>query len=322
LLHIVPAITRPDLFFAVTVEPAIRAAWDGRRILRGYRAIVWGSAFAAIAIEAAFGAELAALLVFGAGCLIALVISHARALAYAARPNPVREVDLAAPRETLPGGPVIALLPVAALVALGVWASRHWDRLPPRLALHWGLHGADSWMLTTPRAVAGFLAVNALLCLLVAASAWGVTHWSRRISTSGAAGAGERRFRRRMAQLLIVTGYFLPGPAWFALVQPAAAAVNAWAFAMMAVIAGFSVSLLRAGQGGSRAVATAGGPPIGDRTPDDCWKLGLLYVNPADPSILVEKRIGIGYTLNFGNRWTWGVLALVLVPLAGWLILR
>jgi uncharacterized membrane protein len=43
---------------------------------------------------------------------------------------------------------------------------------------------------------------------------------------------------------------------------------------------------------------------VGDRTPDACWRWGLFYVNPADPSILIEKRFGIGYTLNFGNRWT------------------
>ncbi len=69
-----------------------------------------------------------------------------------------------------------------------------------------------------------------------------------------------------------------------------------------------------AGQGGSRAVST-GSAPIGDRTPDACWKWGLVYVNSADPSILIETRFGVGYTLNFGNRWTWIVLALLLIPI-------
>jgi uncharacterized membrane protein len=43
--------------------------------------------------------------------------------------------------------------------------------------------------------------------------------------------------------------------------------------------------------------ATAGG----DRTPDACWKLGIFYFNPADPSVFVARRFGIGYTFNFGN---------------------
>jgi tRNA 2-thiocytidine biosynthesis protein TtcA len=30
-----------------------------------------------------------------------------------------------------------------------------------------------------------------------------------------------------------------------------------------------------------------------------------MYYNPADPAVFVERRIGFGYTLNFGNRWNW-----------------
>lgn len=31
------------------------------------------------------------------------------------------------------------------------------------------------------------------------------------------------------------------------------------------------------------------------------WKLGLFYFNSQDPSIIIEKRMGIGWTINFGN---------------------
>ena len=51
----------------------------------------------------------------------------------------------------------------------------------------------------------------------------------------------------------------------------------------------------------------------GDGTPDQCWKLGFLYINPADPAIFVEKRLGIGYTCNFGNQTTWLFLGLILL---------
>jgi uncharacterized membrane protein len=50
-----------------------------------------------------------------------------------------------------------------------------------------------------------------------------------------------------------------------------------------------------------------------DRTPDRCWKAGIFYVNPADPALFVEKRLGIGYTLNFGNPWPWVVLAFIIL---------
>jgi transposase InsO family protein len=46
-----------------------------------------------------------------------------------------------------------------------------------------------------------------------------------------------------------------------------------------------------------------------DGTPDRCWKNdGVYYVNRADPALFVEKRVGIGYTPNFGNPWSWVVL--------------
>ena len=62
--------------------------------------------------------------------------------------------------------------------------------------------------------------------------------------------------------------------------------------------------------------------PAGDRTPDACWKLGLIYFNPADPAFLVEKRFGIGYTMNFGNPWSWALLAVVILPVLFFKILK
>ncbi|GFZ32250.1 membrane protein [Clostridium zeae] len=35
---------------------------------------------------------------------------------------------------------------------------------------------------------------------------------------------------------------------------------------------------------------------------DIFWKLGSIYYNPNDPSLFVEKRFGVGWTLNFGNK--------------------
>lgn len=50
-----------------------------------------------------------------------------------------------------------------------------------------------------------------------------------------------------------------------------------------------------------------------DSTPDRCWKAGIFYANPADPALFVEKRLGIGYTLNFGNPWSWIVLVFIIL---------
>lgn len=58
----------------------------------------------------------------------------------------------------------------------------------------------------------------------------------------------------------------------------------------------------------------------GQRPPEDAWK-GIFYSNPDDPAVFVPKRHGIGYTLNFGNPWSWLVLVLIFAAVAAPLIL-
>ena len=55
--------------------------------------------------------------------------------------------------------------------------------------------------------------------------------------------------------------------------------------------------------------------PRNKRPDDEHWH-GFFYSNPNDPALLVPKRYGIGYTLNFGNRWSWPLLFLVLLMAA------
>ena len=52
--------------------------------------------------------------------------------------------------------------------------------------------------------------------------------------------------------------------------------------------------------------------PKKEKPPDSAWS-GPFYSNRNDRSIFVPKRYGIGYTLNFGNPWSWVVLLLIVV---------
>jgi uncharacterized membrane protein len=45
---------------------------------------------------------------------------------------------------------------------------------------------------------------------------------------------------------------------------------------------------------------------------DHKWVLGYFYYNPADSSLFIEKRGGIGYTINFGRPAAWSVLAVLI----------
>ena len=49
------------------------------------------------------------------------------------------------------------------------------------------------------------------------------------------------------------------------------------------------------------------------RNDDTNWKAGVFYMNRDDRSLLVPKRFGYGYTLNFGHLATWMVLVLPII---------
>lgn len=57
--------------------------------------------------------------------------------------------------------------------------------------------------------------------------------------------------------------------------------------------------------------------PAGDGTLDAFWKWGVFYYNPDDDAIFVEKRFGVGYTMNFARPMAWLILgAILLLPIA------
>lgn len=54
-----------------------------------------------------------------------------------------------------------------------------------------------------------------------------------------------------------------------------------------------------------------------NRQNDEFWKWGIIYFNPGDPSIWIEKRIGIGWTLNFAHKESLVIIGMILaIPVA------
>jgi uncharacterized membrane protein len=315
LLHYLPQLFRPGLFFGVTVPKDFRRTPAARRLVRRFRIALWGCTAAALGFGLAWHANGWVLplvsTLYGIGTVASAAATHHGARRYAVAAPTAVDIDLAAPTERLPGGVSAIALPFVVLLLLGIWAETHIGRLPARLPVHSGLSGPDRWIPTTPAAVLALLLQTGFVCALMAASAWAVLHWSRRIAAAGTAAAAERRFRRRIAQLLLTCEYFLALPPVLAMLNAPPAASAAWAAALFATIAVFALGLARTGQGGSRHADSGADAPLGDRTADACWKLGMIYFNRSDPALLVEKRMGIGYTVNFANPWAWVVLAVL-----------
>lgn len=326
LLAVMPQLTRPDVFFAVTVQPALRRSEAGRRALRWYRFTSVGSTLAALAgiwLAGRHGAAVpfallaVALQLFGAigGFLLArrLVLPHAVA------PSATREAVLVGRRTQLPGGWPVQVIPFALIAAAGFVVAARWSALPAEIPTHWGLSGEpDRWVPRSAATVFVPLATSAALCGVFLTLALSILR-SRRVRATGAAASRENRFRN-LGVLALFVGEMLIALsasrlAVLVLVPPEAAALTLATVITAGTAATILIALfmLRLGQGGSLGETRgADEAPAGDRTPDSVWKWGMFYVNRDDPALIVEKRFGIGYTFNFGHPMAWALLGVLL----------
>lgn len=77
-------------------------------------------------------------------------------------------------------------------------------------------------------------------------------------------------------------------------------------------IVGYSSFLTwKYGQGGEKLVFSEIDEPVDEVTEVDeekYWKLGMFYYNSEDPAIFVEKRFGIGSTINLARWQSWACI--------------
>ena len=225
-------------------------------------------------------------------------------------PSPVRSASLTVAPEGLPGGFAAVLVPFAILGAAALYLYLNWSRIPERFPVHWGIDGSpDRWSGRTWQGVYTPLLLGAVHCGLMLLIGLGILRFSPRGRVAANA-AASAQFRRVILQFLVAAAWamalLLAGVSLAPLLGERGLGslplVIAIGFTALAIP--FVWRLIRIGR-------TAGSG--GDGTPDECWKLGMFYCNPADPAIFVEKRFGIGYTLNFGNSAMWLVGGLIVL---------
>ncbi|HEV3253939.1 MAG TPA: DUF5808 domain-containing protein [Candidatus Acidoferrales bacterium] len=337
MLYLLPTLTRRDIFFAVTVPADFRGSEEAKAILRRFRAALLVHSVVAVALTAAgFVFHHLWLLLAGVywqcfGAFLAFLSGRRKVLPHAAAPSQVHEAVLA-PREPGPlGHRMLQVGPFAIMTATCLYLYARWESLPVRFPVHWGIDGKPNrWASRSFLGVYGAMLTGFVICGGMALLAYAILHWSRQVRATGAAAVNEDKFRNTQLGILLGAEYFIAVLfSWIALMplrqsQEMGASMAVILLATLAFVGVVFVAVIHTGQGGANlahagAGATGSIPeaaPIGDRTPDRCWKGGMIYYNPDDPAVLVEKRFGIGYTLNFGNGRSWLVLGgIVLVPL-------
>jgi len=327
-----PRLTRPDLYFAVTVAAEFRDSTAGRLILRQYRReLVRASAvtlalLGTLVLTPAFRiAPLALLLQLGA---YFTVYYRARRLVLpnAVAPTTIREARIGTPARQIPGGWMTASGPLALLFACAGYLAAHWQQIPARLVLHFGANGAPNRWAARSIGTA-FLPIFIATVILLALTflLYGMAHWLRPIYAGGFQGEHESRFRRAASIVLLVMEYWIAALFSYLAIRPLLPASLERPPVAIAMVAGLiaiagSAVLMWLGQAGSRMPSqqrsgTASAGPVGDRTEDRFWKLGVFYFNRDDPAVMVERRFGIGYTVNFAHPIAWIIILLPLLAM-------
>jgi uncharacterized membrane protein len=214
------------------------------------------------------------------------------------------------PRDTsLPGGVLFAVGPFAILLATAL--------------LVYTYRGDASDASGTIESF-GLLALGSVWVAIMLTMAVSLARQTRQIAVDGLAAAAERRFRRVNVLVLVLAGYAMAVllsattvesiPAFGDLVSGRAGVVL---LPVMLFNFGVAFWMFRVGQGGQRALSPAARQEVHvDGTPDRAWKVGgLWYVNPDDPAIWVEHRVGLGYTLNIGNWRAWLLIGMMMAPM-------
>ena len=314
LFSFLPAWKRRTLFFSVTVAANFRATPEATRILRTYRIQVWLWTLASIplALAAAYAQSVWFLCLPMAmqtlGVVLAFALGRNKTKPHAVVQSTQRVATLSAETERLPGGLVTIIGPFIPLMLAALYLDANWDQVPAHFPVHWNLSGIPNrWSDRTVWGVFGSLMLGAAMLAISLLAGYGVL-W-------GAPRRVDDRVRRLSLRLLAATVWIMS--VTFSLVAvlplfhgniPSGPLLVIIPVAVLFVFTNFIVWRM------VRAAPHAEARP--EVTPDDCWKLGMFYYNPDDPALMVEKRFGIGYTLNFGNRLSWAFLALLIsVPI-------
>jgi uncharacterized membrane protein len=214
------------------------------------------------------------------------------------------------------------LIPVLTVMAIAL----AWPYAADPVPLHYDALGrVDRTAPKTIAAVLPLLLSQALVLLVCTGAFFAVRHGKRQIDAvePEASRSREKRFRRIMSASVLfggaLLGAFFGGLQVMTLLGLSARLITALSLALTLGIALGAVLLFAlVGQGGSRLRAPAKARPgAANRDDDRHWKLGCFYRNGEDPAVFVEKRFGIGYTLNWARPVSWIILGALLLVITG-----
>jgi len=306
LFYLIPNMTRRGILFTVNVPPDFRESPEGRQSVSSFRKLV-GSVVLIDLLAIAFSPMDAMAPVMLIGPL--LIVGTAawgfvwqrrkiEPFAVARTVWRVRQAELSGEPDRIPWFAWVGTIPFAFLAAAAAFLYGSWDRIPAEFPVHWGANGQPNrWQSRSVHGVYGPLFFAAELCLFFVA-----------LALAGWYGA-RRSYMRRVILGTMVAVECMLGLLFAGIAINPVARFPIWVIILVPLAAMLIIVIVAV----NRIQET---DEAAEPTPEEFWHAQLFYYNPGDPALLVEKRTGTGYTLNFGNVWSWMLMA-ALVAIIG-----
>lgn len=320
---VMPWLSRPETWFAVTVEPGFHQSEPGRNVLRTYIKGIAGLTLLVLLCQVLalwlsdnfavlHAVQVAGMLFLALGSFAVFVYCRRKVLPFGQSRDRQREVSLEPPltaRQIIPGPVWLQVIPYFLVLAPMSWIALNYIHLPDEVVVHVGIDSITKGEKSIRSVFGGSLLM--LFSLLLVHLVMLLPLFVRRLPSQARRSRGINVI---LMQLMFIMGgiggfmTFMPlhGETWFE--HPLGIGimmVSALLLLFVPVVTGWFV------------LRSDGPAQSGDRSPDECWYLGLFYFNPADPALWVEKRFGIGYTVNFARPAAWlciiGMIALTVV---------
>ena len=204
-----------------------------------------------------------------------------------------------------------------------------YPQMPDQIVQHVDFNGvATDYMPKSPAAVLFPAAVAAFMAAVMTCSHAMVIRSKRPVDpgSPAASALAYALFARMQSIVMFASGVLLTSvvglamPFAFAEIIPMDVLGSLVIVAVLVIVAASIWVAVVYGQSGARAIKrdmASGAMPMDE---DRMWLAGIFYCNPCDPSIIVPKRFGVGWTVNVGRPGGWAVIIGLLVVTVGFVI--
>ncbi|MBV6431252.1 MAG: hypothetical protein IANPNBLG_01381 [Bryobacteraceae bacterium] len=203
---------------------------------------------------------------------------------------------------------IISLLVAALILAPLLFLAVHYSTMPARIPVHWNIHGAAGrWAARSFLAVFFAPILSALLQVMLALLATDLARAALAVQGAGESSAWKRAslqanltliesLRLLLAALLCLIAFLGP--------LSSSAHGGKWASSLLLFLVSALLLVTLLGVVRITRLQRNWESAASSREPEfqpSNWRWGVFYHNPDDPNLLVHKRLGAGFTLNFAH---------------------